>query len=241
MMSIGEVLAHLRADFPDVTISKLRFLEAEGLVEPLRTQAGYRKYSPADVSRLRYVLTAQRDHYLPLRIIREQLAAVEWSGNGGSPAPGDARPGSDRTTVAGSLARPHLIATGDDEDTQEVRLDRRELRERSGLDEASLRELEQHGLLAQQAGGWYDADALAIAVISRHLAGYGLQARHLRAYRVAAERELGLFAQLLAPVLHQSNPAARAKAADTARELADLTQQLQSLLVRVGLRATLGQ
>src|SRR5437762_13610049 len=84
LMSIGEVLAHLRADFPDTTISKLRFLETEGLVEPSRTAAGYRKYSSADVARLRYVLTAQRDHYLPLRVIREHLAAID---RGERPAP----------------------------------------------------------------------------------------------------------------------------------------------------------
>ncbi|WP_197674016.1 transcriptional regulator FtsR [Micromonospora narathiwatensis] len=233
-MSIGEVLAQLRVEFPDVTISKLRFLEAEGLVEPQRTAAGYRKYSWDDVARLRFVLTAQRDQYLPLRVIREQLA--EWDGSG----------------AASGRQRPTLVAVGpggevpgremaESAEPAEVRLGRSDLLARSGLAESTLAELERLGVLVSDPPGWYDADALIIASAVAALASYGLEPRHLRGYRTAADREVGLFAQLVAPLARQSDPAARARAAETARELVALSQQLHAALVRVGLRSTLGR
>ncbi|KAB1914414.1 MerR family DNA-binding transcriptional regulator [Micromonospora sp. AMSO31t] len=231
-MSIGEVLAQLRVEFPDVTISKLRFLEAEGLVEPQRTPAGYRKFSWDDVARLRFVLTAQRDQYLPLRVIRDQLA--EWDSSGAG------------------RQRPNLVAVGpggevpgreaaEPAESPEVRLGRAELISRSGVDESTLAELERLGVLVPDPPGWYDADALIIAQAVAGLAAYGLEPRHLRGYRTAADREVGLFAQLVAPLARQSDPAARARAAETARELVALSQQLHAALVRVGLRSTLGR
>ncbi|WDZ88147.1 MerR family transcriptional regulator [Micromonospora cathayae] len=236
-MSIGEVLAQLRVEFPDTTISKLRFLEAEGLVEPQRTPAGYRKYSWDDVARLRFVLTAQRDQYLPLRVIREQLA--EWDA---SSSDGAGRP------------RPTLVAVGpggevpgrgpadpDPVESATVRLSRTDLVARSGVDESTLGELERLGVVVSSPPGWYDGDALIIARAVAGLAAYGLEPRHLRAFRTAADREAGLFAQLLAPLARQSDPAARARAAETARELVALSQQLHAALVRVGLRSTLGR
>ncbi len=231
MMSIGEVLAQLRVDFPDVTISKLRFLEAEGLVEPQRTAAGYRKYGWDDVARLRFVLTAQRDQYLPLRVIREQLA--QWDASDEPP----------------ERSRPALVAVGPDgevpgraaAESARVRWDRSELLARSGLDSSTLGELERLGLLVSDPPGWYDDDALIIARAVAGLAAYGFQPRHLRGYRTAADREVGLFAQLVAPLARQSDPAARARAAETARELVSLSQQLHAALVRVGLRSTLGR
>lgn len=244
-MSIGEVLAHLRGEFPDITISKLRFLEAEGLVEPQRTSSGYRKYSSSDVSRLRFVLSTQRDHYLPLRVIRDQLAALDRGeataavaraafSSGGTPA---AAP-----TVSGlAHRRPALVAVDDSApEPADIRLSRAELLDRSGLAEPVLAELEQHGLLRCR-GARYDADALAVARVAAQLAEYGLEPRHLRAYRTAADREVGLFTQLVAPVARQNTPAARARAAETVRELAALSQLLHAALVRMGLRETLGQ
>jgi DNA-binding transcriptional MerR regulator len=225
-MSIGEVLAHLRADFPDVTISKLRFLETEGLVEPRRTPAGYRKYAWGDVTRLRYVLTAQRDHYLPLRVIREHLASLDASP---PPVAGLAPAGSSGSS-AGASGEP-----------AEVRLSRQELMSRAGLDDALLRALEQHGLIAVRNGGGYDADALEVASAAARLNEYGFEPRHLRAYRAAADREIGLFTQLVAPMTRQKGPAGRAKAADTVEELATLTQRVHAALVRAGLRETLGR
>ncbi|MEV6693781.1 MerR family transcriptional regulator [Micromonospora sp. NPDC051196] len=231
-MSIGEVLAQLRVDFPDVTISKLRFLEAEGLVEPQRTAAGYRKYGWDDVARLRFVLTAQRDQYLPLRVIREQLAG--WEATGEVP----------------ERSRPALVAVGPDgevpgrgagHESGQLRLDRSELVSRSGIDESTLGELERLGLVVSDPPGWYDGDALIIARAVAGLSAYGFQPRHLRGYRTAADREVGLFAQLVTPLVRQSDPAARARAAETARELVALSQQLHAALVRVGLRSTLGR
>ncbi len=232
-MSIGEVLALLRGEFPDITISKLRFLEAEGLVEPRRTSSGYRKYGSSDVARLRFVLSAQRDHYLPLRVIREQLAALDR---------GEATAAAARTALAPASRRPTLVPVDDDTEPEpaEVRLSRAELLDRSGLTEPVLAELEQHGLV-RSGGARYDADALAVARVAAQLAEYGLEPRHLRAYRAAADREVGLFTQLVAPLARQSTPAARARAAETVRELAALSQLLHAALVRMGLRETLGQ
>ncbi|HET8657478.1 MAG TPA: MerR family transcriptional regulator [Micromonosporaceae bacterium] len=244
-MSIGEVLAHLRPDFPDTTISKLRFLEAEGLVEPERTPAGYRKYSWEDVARLRYVLTAQRDHYLPLRVIREQLAAARAGEASafGRPRPvlvpaGPAGDGPVAGSPAGSDGVPGAEPLAGD-GTGSVWLTRQQLLARAGVAEELLADLEQHGLVAARAGGRFDADALAVVTVAAQLSGYGLTARHLRAYRTAADREVGLFSQVVAPLLRQSDPAARARAAETVRELGELSRRLHATLVRAGLRDTL--
>ncbi|MFY1692230.1 MerR family transcriptional regulator [Plantactinospora sp. WMMB782] len=237
LMSIGEVLAQLRVEFPDTTISKLRFLESEGLVEPQRTPAGYRKYSWDDVARLRFVLTAQRDQYLPLRVIREQLAEADRDG-----LPGPERPRPSLVAVGPDGAVPgREVAAPAGEPAAETRLDRTELLSRSGLAEGLLAELERMGLLVSQPPGWYDADALVIAQAVAGLAAYGLEPRHLRGYRTAADREVGLFAQLVAPLARQNDPAARARAAEAARELVGLSQRLHGALVRVGLRGTLGR
>ncbi|HEV7898130.1 MAG TPA: MerR family transcriptional regulator [Planosporangium sp.] len=256
-MSIGEVLAHLRVDFPDTTISKLRFLESEGLVEPRRTAAGYRKYSLEDVARLRYILTAQRDHYLPLRVIRDQLASFDagqagadsmppGSADRGSADRGDADRGDAGRSDAARL-RPALVAVAPTRqpdpspDPGDVLLRRDDLLARSGLTDATLTALEQYGLIAERSGGGYDADALEVAIAAAGLAEYGLEARHLRAYRAAADREIGLFTQLVAPLARQGGPAARARAAEAVRELTACTERLRAALVRGGLRQTLGR
>lgn len=229
LMSIGEVLAHLRVDFPDATISKLRFLEAEGLVEPQRTPSGYRKYSWDDVARLRYVLTAQRDHYLPLRVIREQLAATDAEGL----PPG----GWSRLSLVPSDAGDGAAAPPEPADR---RLSRTELISRTGIEESTLTGLEQHGLISARPGGWYDPDALVIAEVAVELGRFGLEPRHLRAYRAAADREVGLYAQLVTPLARQGDPSARARAAEVVRELVTLSQRLHGALLRVGLREITG-
>jgi DNA-binding transcriptional MerR regulator len=264
-MSIGEVLAHLRPDFPDTTISKLRFLEAEGLVEPSRTAAGYRKYSAGDLARLRYVLTAQRDHYLPLRVIREQLDALDRDaareqapgaprrsgpgaavpGPAGAGTPGELAAAAPRLRPALSFLNPRAEPASADrfepDGGGEVRLSRAELVAHAGIGDDTLAALEQYGLIAERPGGGYDADALDVATAAARLAEYGLEARHLRAYRAAADREIGLFTQLVAPLARQGGPAARARAADRVRELAGYTERLHAALVRRGLRETLGR
>jgi DNA-binding transcriptional MerR regulator len=228
LMSIGEVLAQLRTEFPDTTISKLRFLEAEGLVDPQRTASGYRKYSWNDVARLRFVLTAQRDQYLPLRVIREQLEAQERG---------------DGDTL--SHRRPSLVAVGSETevpaDAADTRVSRADLVERTGIAEQMLTELEQMGLVLSRPPGWYDGDAVVIVEAVVGLVRHGLELRHLRAFRTGADREVGLFAQLLTPLMRQHDPAARARAAETARELQALSQRLHAALVRAGLRDTLGR
>lgn len=227
LMSIGEVLAELRTEFPDTTISKLRFLESEGLVEPRRTAAGYRKYTRTDVRRLRYVLTAQRDHYLPLRVIREQLAE--------GLADEQERP-------AAVTVRPALVALGPHDDPPVVpgeataRLSASELCDRADISDELLRDLQTHGLIRPSPGEWYDAEALAIAEVAGQFAAYGVQPRHLRAWRAAADREVGVFAQLVAPLLRQQDPASHARAEEAVRELTALSLRLHAALVRIGLR-----
>ena len=232
LMSIGEVLAQLRSEFPDTTISKLRFLEAEGLVEPERTASGYRKYSWNDVARLRYVLTAQRDQYLPLRVIREQLEALER---------GDEPLGRQRPALVAVGPDGDLSGDGSSPEPAEVRVARAELVRRTGVAEQMLTELEQLALVTSRPPGWYDPDAVVIVEAVVGLTRYGLELRHLRAFRTGADREVGLFSQLLVPLVRQNDPAAQARAAETARELTALSQRLHAALVRAGLRETLGR
>lgn len=234
-MSIGEVLAQLRADFPDITISKIRFLEAEGLVEPDRTASGYRKFSRDDLARLRYVLTAQRDHYLPLRVIKEHLDAIDRGLE--PPSMGGAGPRVPRALVA---AEGLPAADSFAPDVTEVRLSRRELLDAAGMDADQLAELEKYGLLHPRAGGsHYDGDALMIAKTVAEMARFGIEARHLRPFKAAAEREIGLVEQVVTPLVRQRNPEARARAEEVGRELAALSVKLHATLVRAGLGPSL--
>ena len=228
LMSIGEVLNELRPEFPDVTISKIRFLETEGLVEPARTPSGYRKFSHADIERLRYVLAAQRDFYLPLKVIREHLEALDH----GLEPPG-------LPTDRPRLPEPARART-------ELRLSRAELLRSSGLDEQTLAEVEEFGLLeplpgrAGEAEQVYDADALAVAKAVAELGAFGLEPRHLRAFRSAAEREIDLIGQVVGPLLRQRSPQARSRAEEVARELGAATVRLHTALVRARMRRVTG-
>ncbi len=215
-LGIGEVLALLRAEFPDVSVSKIRFLENEGLIQPARSPSRYRKFAPADVERLRYILTAQRDQYLPLRVIKDQLDAVEEDGYGEPgryPAP------------AGRPAGPAHPAGP---------LTRRELLEATGLEEAQLAELEDFGLV-RRSGRHYGPDALAAARAIVALGGYGVQARNLRVLRASVERETALIEQVVAPILRQRSPGARDRARQTAREIAAIALQLHAALIEAAL------
>jgi DNA-binding transcriptional MerR regulator len=237
LMSIGEVLTQLRTDFPDVTISKIRFLESEGLVEPARTPSGYRKFSHADVARLHYVLATQRDHYLPLRVIKEHLDALD---RGLEPP---AVPGG-RPTAPRSAGRPDWApgprALGD---SPELRLSRDELAVSAKIDAGLLAEIEEYGLVAPvrgRDGEHFDADALVIATAVAELAAYGLEPRHLRSFKTAAEREVDLVGQVVGPLLRQRSPQARARAEEVARELGALSLRLHTALVRARLRDVTG-
>jgi DNA-binding transcriptional MerR regulator len=238
-MSIGEVLAQLRAEYPDVTISKIRFLEAEGLVEPERTASGYRKFSRDDLARLRYVLTAQRDQYLPLRVIKANLEALD-RGLEPSATPGEGPQVPRALVAADGLPGPDAFAVG--RDASELRLSRSELLEASGLAEAALAQLESFGLVGVRPGSnHYDGDALIIAKAVADLSRFGIEARHLRAFKAAADREIGLVEQVINPLVRQRNPEARARAEETARELAALSVKLHATLVRAGLRPGLAR
>ena len=230
-MSIGEVLGQLRPDFADITISKIRFLESEGLVEPERTASGYRKFSREDLARLRYVLTAQRDHYLPLRVIKEHLEAIDRGLE--PPALGAHGPKVPRALVAadGLPAADAFLP-----EVSEIRLSRKELLTAAGLQPEQLDQLEQYGLLSARAGGsHYDGDALVVAKTVAEMARFGIEARHLRPFKAAAEREIGLVEQVVTPLVRQRNPEARARAEEVARELAALSVKLHATLVRAGL------
>ena len=234
-MSIGEVLGQLRTEFPDVTISKIRFLEGEGLIEPDRTPSGYRKFSRDDVARLRYVLAAQRDQYLPLRVIKAHLEAIDRGLE--PPAAAGGGPQVPRALVAAEgLPGPDDFVR----EASELRLSRDELVDAAGIETAQLEQLEQYGLLAARPGGFYDGDALVIAKTVAEMNRFGLEPRHLRAFRAAADREVGLVEQVVAPLVRQRNPEARGRAEEVARELAALSVKLHATLVRSGLRPQLG-
>ncbi len=234
-LSIGEVLGQLRTEFPDVTISKIRFLEAEGLIEPDRAASGYRKFSRDDVARLRYVLAAQRDQYLPLRVIKEHLDAIDRGLE--PPEASSISPRVPRSLAStDGLPGPAEFTP----DGGQVRLSRKELLAESGLDEGALRSMEQYGLVVRPAAGFYDGDALLVAKTVAEMSSYGIEARHLRAYRSAADREIGLFQQVVTPMTRQRDPEARVRAQETVRELASLSIRLHATLVRAGLRLELG-
>ncbi len=219
-LGIGEVLAKLRADFPDVSVSKIRFLESEGLIAPARSPSGYRKFAVADVERLRYILTAQRDQYLPLRVIRERLV----------PAVAAAGP-EDRAGARGTAAAAPGPAG---RDSQPALLSRRELLAAAGISDEQLAELEDFGLLRRH-GRQFGQDALEVARTVGALAAYGVEARHLRAVRAAAEREMSLIEQVIAPTLRQRNAAARQQAGAAARQIAALSLRLHRALIETAL------
>jgi DNA-binding transcriptional MerR regulator len=242
------VLGQLRADFPDVTISKIRFLESEGLVQPERTAAGYRQFSAADVERLRYVLTAQRDHYLPLRVIKEHLDARDRGERESCP---DGRPegltDGHRSRLPRSLVGVPSHAPSDPagpegfvDAADSVRMTQEELLAAAGIGRRTLTELEQFGLVRPGPAGFYDSDAVLVARTAQAMTEFGLEPRHLRAFRASADREVGLLAQIVSPMIRQRDPDARARADEVLRELAMLSVRLHALLVKAGLRSALG-
>lgn len=228
-LSIGAVLARLRTDFPDVTISKIRFLESEGLVRPGRTASGYRQFSEADVQRLQYVLAAQRDHYLPLKVIKEQLDAAD---EGTVPALGSPAPKPPRPLV--SVGAPPTAEDFADEPS--TRLTVEQLLEQAEIDKALLGELEQYGLIRSGPAGFYDEEAVAVARTVRQMTEFGIEPRHLRAFRASADREIGLLEQIVTPRYRQRDPESRARGDEVARELAALSVSLHTLLVKAGIR-----
>jgi hypothetical protein len=306
-MSIGEVLGILKPEFPDITVSKIRFLEGAGLVQPDRSASGYRKFSEDDVARLRFVLRAQRDQYLPLRVIRQRLAdleqvgGLEYKGGAGpgpgstpeSPvagAPGGGPPRADASAAAGgsaagagggtpgtgtqdagaaagspaagagaagaggsrtgpagaegtagspaAVAQPGRAGVGafGAAPPSDAQFTRDELCRAAGASVDQLMELESFGLVSARGSGergaWYGGDDLILLRLARELADYGLEARHLRMYKLFAEREAALFEQVVAPLVRQRNPEARTRARDTIDALAQLGGRMRDLALR---------
>jgi len=222
-LSIGEVLAVLRDDFPDVTISKIRYLESEDLVHPQRTPSGYRKFSSADVARLRYVLAAQRDQYLPLRVIKEHLEALDR----GEPLP---------AAVAGPVAVPPPGAPDPADDDGGEPLPAEQFARAAGLEPEQLADCVQFGLLVPDKRGRHPAADLPVARAAAGLARHGIEPRHLRGYSNGADREAGLIEQLVAPLLRARSEESRARATEKLRELAALSAQLHTALLEARLR-----
>ena len=238
-MSIGVVLDLLRPDFPDVTISKIRFLEAEGLVTPQRAASGYRRFTAYDCARLRFILTAQRDHYLPLKVIRAQLDALP---DGELPASGSPYGVPRLVSVSGSTVDDIGSGTGPDPEAavpSHVRLSREDLLERSGVGDGMLTALLKAGVITTGPGGFFDEHAVVILQCARALSEYGVEPRHLRAFRSAADRQSDLIAQIAGPIVKAGKAGARDRADDLAREVAALTITLQTSLIKSAVRDVL--
>jgi DNA-binding transcriptional MerR regulator len=235
-MSIGTVLDLLRPDFPDVTISKIRFLEAEGLVTPQRAASGYRRFTAYDCARLRFILTAQRDHYLPLKVIRAEL---------------DAQPDGELPAVGSPYGVPRLVSVGGSADFTDagsdtaavaptrIRLSREDLLDRSGVDGDLLSALLKAGVITTGPGGFFDEHAVVILQCARALSEYGVEPRHLRAFRSAADRQSDLIAQIAGPLVKADKAGARDRADDLAREVAALAITLHTSLIKSAVRDVL--
>ena len=207
LLTIGTVCDRLKAEFPDISISKIRYLEDQGLLTPRRTQSGYRLFSEEDVERLETILRLQRDEFLPLRVIRQELA---------SPASKERR-----------RRRPLGLVGPEDE------LDLSQLCERAGITAAQARELEEYGLLEPRTDNGekrYGEGDAEIALACGKLARYGIAARHLRAFRTAADREAALLEALVAPSLRSRSAERRQAGIEDLHTLAELAQELSQLL-----------
>jgi DNA-binding transcriptional MerR regulator len=212
LLTIGTVCRRLQDEFPDISISKIRYLEDQGLLAPRRTQGGYRLFSEEDVERLETILRLQRDEFLPLRVIRQELAA-----------PGGVKPGKKRRGLG----------------VPEEELDLRQLCERAGITPSLAHELEDFGLLAptsENGGKRYGEGDVEIAAACAKLERFGVSARHLRTFRTAADRQAGLLEQILAPALRARSPERRQAGVEELQALAEAAQELSQLIFWRNLR-----
>ncbi len=256
-LSIGEVLDQLKVDFPDVTISKIRFLESQGLVDPERTPSGYRKFYEGDVARLRWILRQQREHFLPLKVIKDRLErdgdealedaidVVPEAGDGPGAGP-DAGGAPVAATPAVATKRSGRRAPPDDgtgallSGLSSATFTREELASASGCDEAALVDLERYGLLVGKAVGgssYFDEESLIVARLAAAFARHGVEARHLRMYKMAAEREAGFFQQVVLPGVKQRDPAGRRQSLEALADLVRLGEGLRGSILRQALRS----
>jgi DNA-binding transcriptional MerR regulator len=225
-LTVGAVVRALSQEFPDVTISKVRFLEAEGLVSPARTASGYRQFAPDDVERLRYVLRAQRDQFWPLRVIKDNLEAIDRG-----LTPGDAADG--RPSAPPPVADPDVPDAASLGLRTDLRLTAAELARATGLAPGEVADLAAHGLLRPDPAGLHDEADLQVAHAAAGLGAYGVEPRHLRGFRAAADREVGLVEQVVGP---RRGGDAQRRAADVAH----LCLALHAALVRGGLSGRTG-
>ncbi|HZK36302.1 MAG TPA: MerR family transcriptional regulator [Aeromicrobium sp.] len=232
-LSIGKVIDELGAEFPELSITKIRYLESEGLIEPERTSSGYRKFSYSDVERLRFILRHQRDKFWPLGHIRQVLEDMDQ---------GIVPP----ETVGGAVAVPNLVLAGDGlpnagsfaAGRSQIRLSRAEILDSAGISEEMLDAIEQYGLVSRRKKQtYYDGAALSIAATVAEFAKLGLEPRHLRIFKTAADREIGLFDQIVSPVTKHKEPDAKLRVEEMVANLAALSVRLHTLLVRNGLSA----
>jgi DNA-binding transcriptional MerR regulator len=250
-LSIGEVLSLLRPEFPDLTISKIRFLESQGLLDPERTPSGYRKFYDQDIQRLRWILRQQREQYLPLKVIKGRLGAdaEDDDRKGAGEALEEERPpdpaneaeehpeprGTDVTTSAVSAGQPNPLHVG----VSSVSLTLDELAAAAGVTGDDIADLCRFGLVAAKSVGettYFDEEALVVANLAGAFMRFGVEARHLRMYKTAAEREAGFFEQLVLPMLKQRNPQARRQALDSLVELTKLGQSMRAAMLRQALK-----
>jgi len=254
-LSIGEVLSLLQEDFPDITISKIRFLESQGLLDPERTPSGYRKFYEPDIERLRWILQQQRENFLPLRVIKDRLRGQpgipppepELEPEVAEPQPEpEAAPVAKNTPRSAPAAREKPAApapTPFDVGPSAVSLTREELANACGLHERVLSELERYGLITGRPMGrdtLYDEDALVITRLAAAFMRFGVEARHLRMYKVSAEREASFFEQVVLPLVKQRNPDARRQAVSNLGELTDLGESLRAAMLRQALKSYTG-
>ncbi len=223
LFSIGEVLSRLREEFPDVSISKIRFLEANSLVAPERSPSGYRKFSVHDIERLRYVLRMQRDHFLPLKVIRENLDAMDR----GLEAP---------TVEVTKPVPPRVLESTETLDrlatSTSVRLTESELIEHAGASETLVSHLKDFGLISHDGAGFFDGTDLGIVRAAVSLGNFGLEPRHLKTVLSSASREIDLFTPLVTAARSGKNGASKAQAEELTLQIANAILQLHELLIR---------
>ena len=244
-MSIGEVLKTLVEEFPDISISKIRFLETEGLIEPERTPSGYRKFKSADLARLKYILRLQRDHFMPLKVIRKRLEHFDPT------APQEEAPTTPTTPapVSAVAVAPPMTNADDDELLGSadggLSLSFEELVSSSGLESDEIEELQEFGLIEahplDDGGTFYNEDDLMVAKIARDFAKYGMGARHLRMYRNFADKEAGLFEQIIVPMSRSSTSDGRRQLDQSLIELSKLSHRLKRILLRSSINRNLGR
>jgi DNA-binding transcriptional MerR regulator len=221
MMSIGDLLKSLKEEFPELTISKIRFLESEGLISPERTPSGYRKFSQADAQRLRFILKLQKEKYLPLKVIREKINELE----SGRAKAGDLVPG-----MIGSLEVGEELAAYDD-----AKVLREGIAQELDLPEDFIETLEEYGLISAQEGEdgqYFEKNDVKIIRIAREFSRYGLEPRHMRMYESLTDREAMVFEQIIMPSLKSKDLEVRRRALDNLLQLVNLSRELKDLLLK---------